>query len=229
MDAGAELLAYLNSSDSHLFEYSELEEWYENRERPEISLKLLVNELIKEGKVNMRTVTSGDESCDLYWLCHPQEKKVKQTEDIKGSSTKSNRLQQKRRSHSKFIPPRSAKKPKTIDTSTYASVASTSTGDHSKETLIELSKEKKQLMEKLHEKDNKLQKLRLVKLYRTKNDLTQLEGLISKWRSVSQEAAQALLEHSPTSRPTPSMTELLGYLSISPDIIHYDTEDELFY
>ena len=41
-----------------------------------ISLQLLVNELIKEGKINMRTVTSGDESCDLYWLCHPQEKKV---------------------------------------------------------------------------------------------------------------------------------------------------------
>lgn len=111
MDARAELLAHLNSLDSHLFEYSELEEWYENRER-EISLKvrellghwnrvhiylfslfyildgtiiviiiyfslqLLVNELMKEGKINMRTVTSGDESCDLYWFCHPQEKKV---------------------------------------------------------------------------------------------------------------------------------------------------------
>lgn len=39
MDARAELLAHLNSLDSHLFEYSELEEWYENRER-EISLKV---------------------------------------------------------------------------------------------------------------------------------------------------------------------------------------------
>lgn len=93
---------------------------------------------------------------------------MKQTEDIAGSSTKSNRSQLKRRSHSKFIPPRSAKKLKTTDTNAYTCVASTSTGDHSKEILIELSKEKKQLMEKLHEKENKLQKLRLVRLYRTK-------------------------------------------------------------
>ena len=61
------------------------------------------------------------------------------------------------------------------------------------------------------------------------NDLSQLEGLILKWQSVSQEATQALLELSPTTRPRPSMGDLLNYLSISSDIIQYDHEDESFY
>ena len=92
-----------------------------------------------------------------------------------GPSTKSTRSQLKRRSHSKFIPPRSAKKPKTtLETNTSTSVASKSGGDYSidsKGMFVELSKEKKQLLEKLNEKENKLQKLRLVKLYRTKVSL----------------------------------------------------------
>lgn len=52
--------------------------------------------------------------------------------------------------------------------------------------------------------------------------------LTQQWREVAQEAAQALLDSS-THQPRPSMQQLLDYLHIDPQIIHYSTEDESFY
>ena len=83
----------LGSSDSLLFEYTELEDWYEDRKKePTVSLKVssqdisykfychfqnlqtLVEGLMKEGKISKRKVTDGNESCDVYWLCYSNEK-----------------------------------------------------------------------------------------------------------------------------------------------------------
>ena len=93
--AGEDLLVHLGSSGSLLFEYTELEDWYEARKRkkePTVSLKVssqdisykfychfqnlqtLVEGLMKEGKINKRKITNGNESCDIYWLCYSNEK-----------------------------------------------------------------------------------------------------------------------------------------------------------
>lgn len=53
-----------------------------------------------------------------------------------------------------------------------------------------------------------------------------MKELIEKWREVSQEAADQLLQLSPSAL---TMAQLLGYMNISPDVIHYSIEDETFY
>ena len=60
------------------------------------------------------------------------------------------------------------------------------------------------------------------------NNLDELEGLIQKWREVSQEAAEELLSKSHAD-PKPTMSNLLDYLNIDSDVIHYSKEDENFY
>ena len=84
----------------------------------------------------------------------------------------------RRLSHSKFIPPRPAKKLKTTPNKDEAQLdsppvvanksSSSPTSSIDKDTLIKLTIEKKQLLEQVHEKESRLQKLRLVKLYRKK-------------------------------------------------------------
>ena len=89
---GEDLLVHLCSSGSLLFEYTELEGWYEARGRkkePTVSLKVsqdifykfyysnfqaLVEGLMKEGKISKREIKNGNKSCDVYWLCYSNEK-----------------------------------------------------------------------------------------------------------------------------------------------------------
>jgi protein subunit release factor A len=94
--------------------------------------------------------------------------------------------------------------------------------------LTELIKEKKKLTTELSEKEDCLHKLQLVKLYRSKNNLDQLERLIEKWREASQEAAADLIGMT-TADPPPTMAEMLNYLHINPLDIHYSVEDQEFY
>lgn len=111
------------------------------------------------------------------------------------------------------------------------------------ENILMLQKMKDKLKKELLEKEAHLYKLQLVKVYRSKvnclkyrfisysciqNDLNELEDLIKKWRDVGQEAAEMLLELSPAD-PKPSMMEMLNYLHIKPEIIHYSVEDDSFY
>lgn len=84
------------------------------------------------------------------------------------------------------------------------------------------------LEKELAAKREQLRKLKMVKSYRTKNDLTKLQGLIHKWREVSQEAAESLLEAT-SKQPKPSMAQLLDHLHIDHDLIKYSPEEESFY
>ena len=92
----------------------------------------------------------------------------------------------------------------------------------------QLLEEKRTLVARLKEREEKLRKLKMVKMYRTKNDLKELQRLTSKWREVSQEAAEVLLGSS-THEPRPSMAQLLDYLHIDHELIHYSAQDESFY
>ena len=56
----------------------------------------------------------------------------------------------------------------------------------------------------------------------------ELKCLIDKWRRVSQEAAESLLEKIQLD-PKPTMSELLSNLQIDQEIMHYSEDNEAFY
>ncbi|XP_059171616.1 swi5-dependent recombination DNA repair protein 1 homolog [Physella acuta] len=78
----------------------------------------------------------------------------------------------------------------------------------------------------LKEKNEQLRKLKMVKMYREKNNLTDLQALIDKWREVSQKALGDLLDAHP--EPKPSMTQLIDHLLIDHDLIQYNADEEGF-
>ena len=93
---------------------------------------------------------------------------------------------------------------------------------------VQLLEEERRLVERLKERKEKLRKLKMVKMYRTKNDLKELQRLTSRWREVAQEAAEILLDSS-THEPRPSMAQLLDYLHIDHELIQYSEQEESFY
>ena len=104
----------------------------------------------------------------------------------------------------------------------------TLSGHSDVEGRVQLIEEERSLVAKLKERKEKLRKLKMVKMYRTKNDLKELQRLTSRWREVAQEAAEDLLNSS-THEPRPSMAQLLDYLHIDHELIHYSVQDESFY
>jgi hypothetical protein len=101
-------------------------------------------------------------------------------------------------------------------------------GDDINSVWQRLEDEKRTLEAKVKERGEKLRKLKMVKMYRTKNDLQELETLTATWREVAQEAAETLLASS-THQPRPSMAQMLDYLHIDHQLIHYSDQDESFY
>jgi len=92
----------------------------------------------------------------------------------------------------------------------------------------ELMARKKDLIKLIQGREESLRKLNLVKMYRNKNDLKELQCLIDKWRTVSQEAAERLLDKIPVD-PQPTMGQLLSNLQVNKELIHFSDEDEAFY
>uniref|UniRef100_A0A2C9LHM7 Swi5-dependent recombination DNA repair protein 1 homolog n=1 Tax=Biomphalaria glabrata TaxID=6526 RepID=A0A2C9LHM7_BIOGL len=98
-------------------------------------------------------------------------------------------------------------------------------------SLVENMKQKllteKRLLEvQLKEKNEILRKLKMVKMYREKNNLSELQILINTWRAVSQRALVDL--HQLLPHPMPSLTELITNMHIDAELIHYNVEDESF-
>ena len=58
------------------------------------------------------------------------------------------------------------------------------------------------------------------------NNLSELQLLIDKWRTVSQQALQDL--HTEMPEPKPSLTQLINHLGIEHDLIDFDSEEEAF-
>jgi len=96
------------------------------------------------------------------------------------------------------------------------------------EQPTELLAKKKDLIKLIQGKEESLRKLNLVKMYRNKNDLKELQCLIDKWRTVSQEAAEILLDKIPVDLK-PTMGQLLSNLQVDKELIHYSDADEGFY
>jgi hypothetical protein len=58
------------------------------------------------------------------------------------------------------------------------------------------------------------------------NDLAELQDLINKWRTVSQDALQELVDIA--NDPKPTLTELMDYLHLDHKFIGFNPEDESF-
>ncbi|KAI0242144.1 hypothetical protein LSAT2_014635 [Lamellibrachia satsuma] len=93
-------------------------------------------------------------------------------------------------------------------------------------TVESLKKHKAAIQEKIARDEERLRKLKMVKMYRTKNNLTELQRLIELWRSVSQRALEQLLEQA--QEPGATMRSLIDHLQLSHELIGYNAEDDSF-
>uniref|UniRef100_A0A4W5MZB1 Swi5-dependent recombination DNA repair protein 1 homolog n=1 Tax=Hucho hucho TaxID=62062 RepID=A0A4W5MZB1_9TELE len=84
-----------------------------------------------------------------------------------------------------------------------------------------------QLKSEVKERTETLRRLKMVKMYRSKNDLTQLRVLIDKWRSCSQAALYELQSDLPIDGRKASISQLIDLFGLEDSILHFDrTEDD---
>jgi len=92
---------------------------------------------------------------------------------------------------------------------------------------VNLLQDLKAWEQKVKEKQELLRKLKLVKLYRSKNNLDKLKGDIALWRIACQ---NALLEYRDKcgQDPAPSLTEIINHMQIDFSLVNYNPEEDSF-
>uniref|UniRef100_A0A8C6N5J1 Swi5-dependent recombination DNA repair protein 1 homolog n=1 Tax=Mus spicilegus TaxID=10103 RepID=A0A8C6N5J1_MUSSI len=92
-----------------------------------------------------------------------------------------------------------------------------------------LKQEKIRLIRQVEEKEDLLRRLKLVKMYRIKNDVTELENLIKKWRKCGQRLLcelQSIMSEDEDEKLT--LTELIDFYGIDDNLLHYNRSEEEF-
>ncbi|XP_014326421.1 swi5-dependent recombination DNA repair protein 1 homolog [Xiphophorus maculatus] len=79
-----------------------------------------------------------------------------------------------------------------------------------------------QLRKEVKEKTETLRRLKMVKMYRSKNDLTQLQTLIDKWRSCAQAALYELQSEFPIDGRKADLSELIDLFGLDDSILCFD-------
>ncbi|KAG7219597.1 hypothetical protein INR49_018974 [Caranx melampygus] len=85
-----------------------------------------------------------------------------------------------------------------------------------------------QLRKEVKDKTEILRRLKMVKMYRSKNDLTQLQTLIDKWRSSAQAAMYELQSDVLVEGRKASLSELIDLFGLDDGILHFDRTEEDF-
>ncbi|XP_041722648.1 swi5-dependent recombination DNA repair protein 1 homolog isoform X1 [Coregonus clupeaformis] len=85
-----------------------------------------------------------------------------------------------------------------------------------------------QLKREVKERTETLRRLKMVKMYRSKNDLAQLRVLIDKWRSCSQAALYELQSDLPIDGRKASISQLIDLFGLEDRILHFDRTEEDF-
>eukprot|EP00066_Takifugu_rubripes_P012289 XP_011601555.1 PREDICTED: swi5-dependent recombination DNA repair protein 1 homolog [Takifugu rubripes] len=85
-----------------------------------------------------------------------------------------------------------------------------------------------QLRKEVKDKTETLRRLKMVKMYRSKNDTTQLQSLIDKWRSCAQAALQELQSDVSIHGGKASLSELIDLFGLDEGILHFDRSEEDF-
>ncbi|XP_068423979.1 swi5-dependent recombination DNA repair protein 1 homolog [Clinocottus analis] len=84
------------------------------------------------------------------------------------------------------------------------------------------------LKKEVKDKMETLRRLKMVKMYRSKNDLTQLHILINKWRSCAQAALYELQSDVPLEGRKAGLSELIDLFGLNDGILHFDRTEEDF-
>ncbi|XP_038197726.1 swi5-dependent recombination DNA repair protein 1 homolog isoform X1 [Arvicola amphibius] len=114
---------------------------------------------------------------------------------------------------------------KSPDTGSSSALHNDSVSENTKERLRE---EKAKLTKQVQEKEELLRRLKLVKMYRIKNNLTELEMLIKKWRRCSQRLLYELQSVMSEDDEKLSITELIDYYGVDENVVHYNRSEEEF-
>lgn len=92
----------------------------------------------------------------------------------------------------------------------------------------DLTQQRDQLRKEVKEKSETLRRLKMVQMYRSKNDLNQLQTLIDKWRSSAQAALYELQSELPIDGRKAGLSELIDLFSLDDGILHFDRTEEDF-
>lgn len=92
----------------------------------------------------------------------------------------------------------------------------------------EMAQQPYQLRKEVKEKTETLRRLKMVHMYRSKNDLTQLKTLIDKWRSCAQAALYELQTDGTQDKQKISLSSLIDHFGLEDGILHFDRIEEDF-
>ncbi|XP_029925749.1 swi5-dependent recombination DNA repair protein 1 homolog [Myripristis murdjan] len=92
----------------------------------------------------------------------------------------------------------------------------------------DMSELRDQLRREVRDKTETLRRLKMVKMYRSKNDLTQLQMLIDKWRSCVQAALYELQTDLPIDGRKASLSQLIDLFGLEDTLLHFDRAEEDF-
>ncbi|XP_077311373.1 swi5-dependent recombination DNA repair protein 1 homolog [Lithobates pipiens] len=92
----------------------------------------------------------------------------------------------------------------------------------------DLLQEKRKLLKRVEEKEEILRRLKLVKLYRSKNNLTELQSLLEKWRKGSQLLLYELQTALTTENKKISLTQLIESYGLDEKLLCYNRTEEDF-
>uniref|UniRef100_A0A3P9JC55 Swi5-dependent recombination DNA repair protein 1 homolog n=1 Tax=Oryzias latipes TaxID=8090 RepID=A0A3P9JC55_ORYLA len=84
------------------------------------------------------------------------------------------------------------------------------------------------LRKEVKEKTETLRRLKMVKMYRSKNDLTQLQTLIDKWRRCTQNALYELQSDVTVDGRRANLSELIDLFGLDDHFLHFDRPEEDF-
>ncbi|XP_006831542.1 PREDICTED: swi5-dependent recombination DNA repair protein 1 homolog [Chrysochloris asiatica] len=91
-----------------------------------------------------------------------------------------------------------------------------------------LQEVKANLVKQIQEKEDFLRRLKLVKMYRSKNDLSQIRLLIQKWRKCSQLLLYELQSALSAENKKRSLTELIDHYGLDDKLLLYNRREEEF-
>ncbi|AWP13874.1 putative swi5-dependent recombination DNA repair protein 1 -like isoform 3 [Scophthalmus maximus] len=92
----------------------------------------------------------------------------------------------------------------------------------------DFAQQRDQLRKEIKDKTETLRRLKMVKMYRSKNDLTQLQTLVDKWRSCAQAALCELQSDVQIEGQKASLPELIDLFGLDDGILHFDRTGEDF-
>ncbi|XP_077585260.1 swi5-dependent recombination DNA repair protein 1 homolog isoform X2 [Stigmatopora nigra] len=92
----------------------------------------------------------------------------------------------------------------------------------------DLTRRRDQLNRDVKDKTETLRRLRMVKMYRSKNNLEQLQTLIDKWRNCAQQALYELQSAIPVDGRKASMSQFIDFLGLDENILHFNRAEDDF-